>query len=166
MEGEPAMFRLSKPWLPIIGLLLVLTMMSCGQKTESTSSTATEPTSTMSEAPPPGGSPVSVVAVDLGRSVDAEKLVVERVDVFKPNDTIYASIRTSGTAPNTRVGVKWTYQDGQVVDESEQTITPNGSTNTEFHITKPDGLPAGNYRVEVFVDGSPVQTKDFKVTAG
>jgi len=29
----------------------------------------------------------------------------------------------------------------------------------------PDGLPAGDYKEEVSVDGSPVQTKDFKVTA-
>jgi uncharacterized protein YfaS (alpha-2-macroglobulin family) len=106
-----------------------------------------------------------VVAVDLGRNIDAEKKVTERVDEFKPSDTIYASVVTNGAAPNARIGVKWTYEDGQVVDQAEQVIAPDGAATTEFHITKPDGLPAGNYKVEVFVDGSSVQTKDFKVIA-
>jgi hypothetical protein len=147
-------------WLPALGLLLVVAP-GCSKKTESTSTTST--TTTTSE--PGMATPVSVVAVDLGRNVDAEKKVVERVDVFKPSDTIYASVVTSGSAPNARIGVKWTYEDGQVVDESEQVIAPQGSAATEFHITKPDGLPAGNYKVEVSVDGAPAQSKDFKVAA-
>src|SRR5262245_9044919 len=147
-------------WLPALGLLLVAAP-GCTKKTESTSST----TSTTTTSEPGMAAPVSVVAVDLRRNVDAEKKVVERVDVFKPTDTIYASVVTSGSAPNARIGVKWTYEDGQVVDESEQVIAPQGAAATEFHITKPDGLPAGNYKVEVSVDGSTVQAKDFKVTA-
>jgi hypothetical protein len=69
---------------------------------------------------------------------------------------------TSGSAPNARIGVKWTYEDGQVVDESEQVIAPQGSAATEFHITKPDGLPAGNYKVEVSVDGALLSRRTSK----
>jgi len=139
-----------------LGVLLATGTISCTKKTETASSTTV----------PPGSTPVSVVAVDLGRNIDVDKQVTERVDVFKPNDTIYASIRTSGASPNAKLGVKWTYQDGQVVDQSEQIIAPEGTASTEFHITKPDGLPAGDYKVEVYVDCSPVQSKDFKVTSG
>ena len=112
-----------------------------------------------------GTAPVRVSHIDLGREIAADKTISNRTETFKPNDTIYASVLTNGSAPNARIGVKWMYQDGQVVDQSEQVIAPNGSAATEFHITKPDGLPAGDYKVEVSVDGSPVQTKDFKVTA-
>ena len=147
--------------LSALGLGLLLAPISCANRAEQTSSTST---STPSASAPSATTPVSVVAVDLGRNIDVDKLVTERVEVFKPNDTIYASIRTNGASPNAKLGVKWIYQDGQVVDQSEQVIAPEGKT--EFHITKPDGLPAGNYKVEILVDGSSVQTKDFRVTAG
>ena len=148
------MSRSANWWMPVVGLLVAIAPVSCTKKTEPTSSTSM----------PPASAPVAVVAVDLGRTIDADKQVAERVDVFRPNDTIYASIRTSGVSPSTRLGVKWTYQDGQVVDQSEQMIAPDGAATTEFHITKPDGFPAGDYKVEIFVDGSPVQSKDFKVS--
>ena len=41
----------------------------------------------------------------------------------------------------------------------------NGESATEFHIQKPDALPAGKYKVVVSVNGNPVQTKEFEVKA-
>jgi uncharacterized protein YfaS (alpha-2-macroglobulin family) len=70
---------------------------------------------------------------------------------------------TSGESSNTVLKARWTYADGQLVEESEQTIAPNGDAATEFHISKPDGWPAGRYRVEVSVNGVPTQSKDFQV---
>ena len=40
------------------------------------------------------------------------------------------------------------------MDESEQTIAPTGSAATEFHISKPDGWPAGKYKLEVLLNGT------------
>ncbi len=37
---------------------------------------------------------------------------------------------------------------------------------TEFHIAKPSGWPAGDYKVVVTVDGQPSQTQTFTVSAG
>jgi hypothetical protein len=53
-----------------------------------------------------------------------------------------------------------------VVDESTQNIAPTGSaaTVTEFHLSKPDGWPAGGYKVEVLLNGTSAGTRDFKVT--
>jgi hypothetical protein len=155
------MTRLGRYWLPALGLVLFVAPISCAKKSETTA------TSEQTTPPPTTTAvPVAVVAVDLGRAVDADKQVTERVDVFKPGDTIYASVRTNGASPSSRIGAKWTYQDGQVVDQTEQTIAPQGTANTEFHIAKPDGLPEGDYKVEIFVDGSPAMSKDFKVSRG
>jgi len=55
------------------------------------------------------------------------------------------------------------YQDGQIVDESTQTIAPTGAARTEFHISKPDGWPAGKYKLEVLLNGTSAGTKDFDV---
>ena len=47
--------------------------------------------------------------------------------------------------------------------EDTQTIQASGPSTTEFHISKPDGWPVGDYQVEVLVDDKPVQTKKFSV---
>ena len=58
---------------------------------------------------------------------------------------------------------RWTYQDGQVVNEESQVITPTGSAVTEFHIAKPDGFPAGGYQVEVIANGASAGKRAFQV---
>jgi hypothetical protein len=104
-----------------------------------------------------------VSQIDIGRSLNADKTINDNTDSFKPNDTVYTSIATQGTSATTTLKARWTYQDGQVVDESTQTIAPTGDARTEFHISKPDGWPAGKYKLEVFLNGSSVATKEFEV---
>ena len=109
------------------------------------------------------GAAVRVSHIDMGRSLNADKTINDKTDSFKPTDAIYASIATEGTAATAALKARWTYQDGQVVNESTQTIAPTGSARTEFHITKPDGWPAGKYKLETFVNGASSATKDFEV---
>ena len=106
---------------------------------------------------------VRVSQIDMGRSLNADKTINDSTDSFKPNDAIYASIATEGSAATATLKARWTYQDGQVVNESTQTITPTGNARTEFHISKPDGWPTGKYKLEAFVNGSSSATKDFEV---
>lgn len=106
---------------------------------------------------------VRVSQIDMGRSLNADKTINDNTDSFNPNDAIYASIVTEGSAPTATLKARWTYQDGQVVNESTQTITPTGNARTEFHISKPDGWPTGKYKLEAFLNGSSAATKDFEV---
>jgi ABC-type oligopeptide transport system substrate-binding subunit len=106
---------------------------------------------------------VRVSQIDMGRSLNADKSINDNTDSFKPNDAIYASIVTEGSAATATLKARWTYQDGQVVNESTQTITPTGNARTEFHISKPDGWPTGKYKLEAFLNGSSSATKDFEV---
>ena len=108
---------------------------------------------------------VNVTHIDVGRSLTAGKTIAEKADSFRPADTIYVSVETDGSAPSATLTARWTYQDGQVVDESRQNITPTGgATVTEFHVSKPDGWPAGGYKVEVLLNGASAGTREFKVT--
>ena len=108
---------------------------------------------------------VNVTRIDVGRSLTAGKTIAERADSFRPADTIYVSVETDGSAPSATLTARWSYQDGQVVDESRQNITPTGgATVTEFHVSKPDGWPAGGYKVEVLLNGASAGTREFKVT--
>ena len=90
---------------------------------------------------------VRVTDVTLGRSVGGDKAVTDRTESFKPNDTIYASVVTEGSAQSATLRAKWSFEDGQLVDETTQTIAPNSQARTEFHISKPNGWPTGKYKV-------------------
>jgi hypothetical protein len=104
-----------------------------------------------------------VASVDVGNAVGADQRVTTPATQFAPQDTIYAAVSTTGSAANAVLNAKWTYQDGQTVNESSQTIAPSGPAVTTFHISKPDGWPAGTYKVEVSLNGMPAATKDFSV---
>jgi archaellum component FlaF (FlaF/FlaG flagellin family) len=105
---------------------------------------------------------VSIGNVQLGRSLSADKRVSGATEKFSTRDTIYASVETSGSAPNTTVNARWTYNGQQVVKEDSRTISATGSDVTEFHITKPSGWPKGKYQFTVTVNGS-TQSRDFEV---
>ena len=108
---------------------------------------------------------VKVTDIDVGRSVGADKTIGDKTDSFRPADTFYVSIQTEGSSPSATLTVRWTYQDGQMVDESRQTIAPSGGAAvTEFHVSKPDGWPTGGYKVEVLLNSVSAGTKDFRVT--
>lgn len=107
-------------------------------------------------------SAVRVADVELGRGVGADNRIADETDDFRPNDTIYASVRTTGSGTAT-ITARWTYQDGQVVDSTSRSIQPTGEAHTQFNITRPGGWPTGNYRLEVLVNGQVAETEEFEV---
>lgn len=127
---------------------------------EASAPVASAPVEAPAAAPAPA--PVAVAAVDLGSAVGADQKITTPTTAFAPKDTIYASVATTGTG-NATLDVKWTYQDGQTVNDHNKTIAATGPANTAFSISKPDGWPAGNYKVEVSLNGAPAMSKDFSV---
>jgi hypothetical protein len=113
--------------------------------------------------PAPVASSVAVADIDVGRAV-ANAKVTDKTETFKPTDTIYASVHTTGNAASATLVARWTFEDGQDVQEASQSIQPRGEAYTEFHISKPSGLPKGKYKVEIFLDTRSVGSKDFDVT--
>ncbi|MGH7571366.1 MAG: hypothetical protein ACREMK_05930 [Gemmatimonadota bacterium] len=148
-----------KRWtvLLVAGLLIAA---ACGNRETETGATE-EPS-----ASPTATAGVEVTEVALGRAIGADKAVSESTTTFGPTDTIYASVRTEGAASSSTITARWTFEDGQVVDESSQTIAPTGPEVTEFHISNPDGWPAGGYEVSISLDGQPVETQSFTVEGG
>ena len=128
---------------------------------------AAEPAPT-APAPAPMAATASVSAIDLGNAVGADMRVTAPMSSFAPKDTIYAAVSTASSDPAASVpgklGVKWTHVDSsQVVKEESRDITFTGSGVTDFQISKPDGWPTGKYKVEVSLDGTVVQTREFDV---
>jgi hypothetical protein len=142
----------------MLSLVLTVGVSACGRKDEGA---AADTAAGAVEA----STPVRVADVTLGKSVGADKRVTNQMDTFGARDTIYASVRTTGGSGSgtQQLTARWTFQDGQVVDERTETISPTGEAYTEFHISKPSGWPKGKYTLRVLLNGSEVQTKDFTV---
>jgi hypothetical protein len=112
----------------------------------------------------PAAVPFKVTSIDLGKAVGTDGKVTDAATSFGPKDTVYVSIATEGTEPAAKLKAKWTFGDkDQLIEEKEATIAATGPINTDFHIAKKSGWPAGKYKVEVFADGTSAGTKDFEV---
>ena len=138
----------------MLAALLLTGAAACGKK-DATEDAAPGTTT--------AASAVSVTDVSLGKGVDADKRVTNESDDFAPADVIYASVATTGSASNANLTARWTFEDGQTVDSTTQVISPTGPAATEFHISKPGGLPKGKYKVEVMLNGAPAETEEFEV---
>jgi uncharacterized protein YfaS (alpha-2-macroglobulin family) len=108
---------------------------------------------------------VRVTDVNLGTALGPDNRIASGTgtDTFRPTDTVYASVATEGTATNSTLTARWTYQDGQVVDETTQTISAAGASVTEFHISMPDGLPPGRYQLELLLNGQSSERRSFTI---
>ena len=139
----------------------VVPMLSACNRSAEQEDAETSPPATM----PAPEDAARVTDVDLGRSIGADKKINDnqQTDDFRRTDTIYAVVTTDGNASGASLTAHWTFEDGQVVDETTQTIAASGPAVTEFHISKPDGFPVGKYKVEIRLNGTAVETKDFEV---
>lgn len=142
-------------------------LVGCKKKEEAV---VTPPPVAVEPAPVPTPVPVASVAVtgvDLGTAVGADMKVTAPATTFAPKDTIIAAVSTSTNDPAGTVagklGAKWSFQDGQVVNEETKDVNFMGSGATDFQISKPDGWPTGKYKLEVMLDGNVVQTREFEV---
>lgn len=143
----------------LTGAICVCVALSAASCSRSNQQEAANRTQTEQQQPSAG---VQVSDIEIGRGIGVDKRVTDATSSFKPDDTIYAAVVTNGTSP-AEIKARWTYQDGQVVDESVQHISPNGTESSEFHISKPNGWPAGKYTLEVFLNGTSAGTKQFEV---
>ena len=101
--------------------------------------------------------------LEVGKSIGADNKINDETDDFGVRDTLYASVKTEGTATGATLMARWTYQDGQVVEEQSQTINATGEHITSFKIMKPTAWPKGNYKVTIMLNGAAVETEDFEI---
>ncbi|MGZ3447490.1 MAG: hypothetical protein ACXU88_17520 [Myxococcaceae bacterium] len=119
--------------------------------------------------PPPPPAPFKVTSADVGKGIQPDNTVQTATTTFGPKDTIYLSVTSEGMAPQALLATRWTYGTKDVlVHEESKSVTPPSPKpmHTEFHIAKPSGWPAGDYKVVVSVDGQPALTRTFTVAGG
>jgi hypothetical protein len=154
--------------VPILGAsVLALALAACKKDEPAPTPAPTPPpaASAPAAAPPPAAAPtgIRIAEVQMARMVGEDMRATEPTTTFAPADAIYAVVLTEGTGAGT-IGARWTYgAEREPVYQEEHAIEPTGPGVHNFRITKPDGFPAGDYQVEVVLDGAVVQTRQFKV---
>ena len=107
-----------------------------------------------------------VSGVTAGKALGADKKVTPATETFAAGTRCWAvSIDTNGSG-TAKLDAKWTYHKGDkvaVVKEESMTIHSTGPATNEFHVSKPDGWPVGDYEVEVMIDGKPAGSKKLTV---
>ena len=151
--------------LPVLAAIAIAASLVACKRESPTPPPAAAAPPVATPAPPPPPEPFRVSAVEVGNAIGPDKRVVAPASSFAPQDTIYASVATEGASVSTLLSARWTYEDGQVVSEESQTIAPTGPATSEFHIAKPDGWPAGKYKVEITADGAAAGSQEFEVKA-
>ena len=102
-----------------------------------------------------------VTDVQLGRTLNSDNTVGITATTFKPNETVYLSVLTSG-AGSAIIGVRWRYGD-RVLEEPKKQVSYRGAASTGFSLNGATGFPPGQYSADVFFDGKPVETKTFRI---
>ena len=105
--------------------------------------------------------PLQLANIQVGRSLNQDRSISSITTLFKPSETIYVSVQTTGEAPGS-IGVKWKYQ-GRVVDEPVKQVDYDGPASTEFHLQNSGGFPEGDYSVDILINGQQVGSRSFKV---
>jgi len=107
--------------------------------------------------------PLALANIQTGRSLNPDRSIASITTLFKPSETIYVSVQTTGSAPGS-IGVKWSYQ-GRVIDEPVKQVDYDGPNSTEFQLQNSGGFPEGDYTVDIFINGAQVGSRSFKVAA-
>ena len=142
-----------------------LVLAACGKKEEPAPAPAPAPAPSVEPAPAPVPAGIAVSSVTAGSAIGADKKVTAPTDSFAPADTMYVSVDTTGSG-TASLSARWTYHKGGKVAEVQQdsmSVDSTGPATHEFHVSKPDGWPTGDYQVEVMLDGQPAGLKRLTV---
>lgn len=159
----------------VIGLVATLVLSSCGRRDETASliPATPPPSATVALAAATAALPVAMAmsnpasglsfsSVTLGSSADANHRIRAGSSNFSPTDVIHAAVETIGSG-EAMLSAAWTDQDGQVVLEDSKSIKVTGAQTTAFTLLKPGGLAAGDYKLEISLNGNLVDSKNFSV---
>jgi hypothetical protein len=148
--------------LSILCLAIGLAPVAC-KRSEDVSTT--QPPAVSAPGQPVAPPQAKVTAIELGSAVTSDGRLAANAErtTFAPSDTIYVSVLTAEPPAGAELSARWTFEDGQLVNESREQLTSTGNAATEFHIAKPDGWPVGRYKVEIAMNGRPAGAREFEV---
>ena len=153
--------------LRALSLALLIPVAACNKK-DASDGAYTDPGASTSQPAPVATMPVTTALrvndIEIGKGLNTDMTLKDQTGDFKVRDTVYAVVETDGASTGAKLDAKWTFQSGQTVSESSQTISPTGGeTRHEFHLQKASAWPKGDYKVEIMLDGTSAGTKEFSI---
>lgn len=82
---------------------------------------------------------------------------------FDPKDSVYAEVTSNGTANAYTIYAKWIGADGTTLADYGIRVNEAGPKRTVISLSKPDGWPRGENRIELAVNGRVLRTVSFRV---
>lgn len=154
----------------LIGAALAATLSACKKDSDDEAVVATPPaeqtapaSAVAGPAPAMPAAEISVSGVALGTVLGGDHNIVSPASMFAPTDTIYAAVATRNASSGATLAAKWMSEDGATVHEESMGIAPTADTVTDFQFKSASGLAPGKYKVEISLNGQPVQTLDFGI---
>lgn len=148
--------------LRAVALAVIVLAIGCNKKKDSGG--YLDSAASTSDTTPAVPVALHVTEIVTGKGINPDKSLKDETDEFGVRDTVYVGVKTEGASPGAKLTAKWTYETGQTVSESSQSIAPTGAeVRHEFHIQKSDEWPKGDYKVEILLDGVSAGSKDFKI---
>ncbi len=148
-----------------LSALIAVAVAGCGKKEALPPAPAETPAAVQAPAPVVAKAPIAFKSVVLGNKLTSDKKVEAPMTSFGRKDTLYAVVETDGTG-KAEIKAVWTFHKGGKtanVNETTQKIDADGPARHEFHISKPDGWPVGEYKLDVHFNGAPAGTQSFTV---
>lgn len=106
----------------------------------------------------------TIDAVTLSAEGDTEENTLGAPSsTFGPRDSVYAEIRSNGTASEYTIYAKWIGADGNVLADYGIRVNEAGPKRTVISLSKPDGWPQGENRIELAINGKVLRTETFRV---
>ena len=105
---------------------------------------------------------VDVEEVRLGRAMGTDMRIIDEVNDFAPNDSIYASVKTDGVANSATLTARWTTESDSVLHEETKTMASNGEQWTAFSFGG-RSLAEGDYELKILLNGREVEEREFSI---
>lgn len=144
--------------LRALSLAAVVLVAACGKKADAPEAQPPAGTSDL-----PAASTLQVSDIDLGKRLSAAKEVEGMTNNFGVRDTIAASVKLDGSATTATVTARWMFEDGQLVEEQNETVSPSGTARAGFRIMKASPWPTGKYKLVVMLNGQEAKTEEFEI---
>jgi hypothetical protein len=109
-----------------------------------------------------GGGEPSVETVVMARSLGANYEPVETTNVFGPTDVFYCSVKVADLEEDSEVMARW-FSGSEFLGEYTYTAENGGSGYIGFNLSPAGTWLAGNYRVDIYLNGELAQSTAFSV---
>ena len=148
----------------VLVLVVVPSIAAFGCKKKEAAVTAPAPAMEVTAPPADMQGGARVERLTTIKAVNADDSPGETAATFGKGDTVYVTMWTANAPVGTEIQAQWIGPDGKQFNEDRMVTDKVGDGYTSFYARNRNGWDAGNYRVEILLNGQPAGTAAFIVS--